>query len=750
MKGAPLSTPDADATRKAPDQIQRPLQVAIIGCGPGGMFVCHAVETHRQRLLEELDQLFHSQQGRQQQNEDQVASLQSQLEQLPVLKCFEKDNAPGGVWRSSSSSASSSDACMYEALWCNGPKELMEFFDYTFQDHFGGALDGSTCNNNGGNQEVKLPVYLPRQAVLDYLLKRVTRHCPDFFDKYATFDTQVDQVTFDAVQDKFTVHSTHVPSQVSSSHSYDKVIWAAGENGMPKIPDPIQHAFDSAHQRWSTTSATAASSRIPSFLHAAAVQHGLDRDIRNRNLLLIGGSFSAEDLAFMGIKWGAKHITILARRQGIDVPICWTENWPDHKVTVITGYEIETVEIFAAVPQQEPDTTNNSSDGCQKDASYRITLKKNVNEIDLPVVEEQKQGIANENDVQTPTEPGRDSSPASATKPIRIHTQVIPSVHVVICCTGYKENITMLDKSCYNMTSLDYNNWVNDKNVWHVPVDWTMPDNPLSPVLGQYYRPAALGQCSSEEKKGEEEDVHIPPCRDLPYRGCGFDRFSHRDLVFLHNPHLMFLNVNHFDANLLAIDVLACLAARLLTGLQSLPTRQQMEEENRQQALHELSLPLARYQIDTNYHDVVQKWLACCARKVVTIDDNGQIDSISHEYPSEWEDAEYERYEYELIVLGRIMQEAAYPLQFLSSAIGSSSIAEWELNDQGEQFMKINWGARNEDTCPIRGTTFRDVTQAQCDEDGIASFYTGTKPVPLKGRWLDMDDHMENIRHLVL
>ena len=42
---------------------------------------------------------------------------------------------------------------MYQGLWSNGPKECLEFPDYTFDEHFGKAI----------------PSYPPREAIYDYL-----------------------------------------------------------------------------------------------------------------------------------------------------------------------------------------------------------------------------------------------------------------------------------------------------------------------------------------------------------------------------------------------------------------------------------------------------------------------------------------------------------------------------------------------------------------------------------------------------
>ena len=67
---------------------------------------------------------------------------------------------------------------MYEALWTNGPKETFEYSDYTFEDHF----------------KHELPVYMPRQYLLDYILERVTRKNPNIFLDNVKFNTQVNYI----------------------------------------------------------------------------------------------------------------------------------------------------------------------------------------------------------------------------------------------------------------------------------------------------------------------------------------------------------------------------------------------------------------------------------------------------------------------------------------------------------------------------------------------------------------------------
>ena len=85
----------------------KPSSVALIGCGPSGMFFLHALATRRAKLEREG-------------NAEAVAAL-------PVVTCFERASGPGGVWRADRFKAETGDAAstnMYEALWTNGPKEM--------------------------------------------------------------------------------------------------------------------------------------------------------------------------------------------------------------------------------------------------------------------------------------------------------------------------------------------------------------------------------------------------------------------------------------------------------------------------------------------------------------------------------------------------------------------------------------------------------------------------------------------------
>lgn len=678
-------------------------KVAVIGCGPGGMFVCHALETERLRLQGRLKAATTA---------EARTALQEKLDLLPSIVCLEQANSPGGVWRSTKSNSSAgtkADSSMYEALWCNGPKEVMEFPDYTFLDHFG--------------KDSKLPLYLPRQAVLEYILARVTRNCPNFFDQYARFQTRVEKVTYDAATSQFIVVTRHWPTQTPTTELYDKVIWSAGQNGSGKIPGPILHPFQDAQTKFNQQQQQQSPALAPPpFLHASSMEQKVAQQIEGRHLLLIGGSYSAEDLAFMGIKWGAQHVTILTRRHGIDVPVCWTSNWPEDKVTVLAGYVVDQVQV--AVEKGE--------------TTYSVSLKKYAYEGSYEEVDE----TTKENQ-EIPVSPMSVVDAADSGK-----KKCIENVDVVVCCTGYKEHLEMLDKSCYNMSEEAYKQYWNGKDIMDLPVDWTMAKNQLTGLVEKYYVEEDSDnedEANKENQPKEEKQVqkatnttsHIPPKRDNIYPGCYVNPYSYREFIFVHNPNLMWLAANNFDAPLLALDVQANYAIKLLTGQRKMPTLEKMKAENQQQALMEMEMPMVRYWMDTHYYNAIQKWLEATTRKVHYLDDQGNC-CTRYEYPKEWNEAYRQTSQWELFLLARLMEESDYPLQ-----LGNLH----QLNENGEQFMAINWGCRNYATCSKTGTTFRDVSADQCNS--IQSILTGAKPAPLNGRWLDMDDFAANPADMV-
>ena len=86
-------------------------RVCIVGCGPSGISVLH-------RLGQLPD------------------------EEIPDIICYEKQPDWGVAWNTTWRTGTDEygeqlHSSMYYDLWCNGPKEVFEYPDYTFETHFG-------------------------------------------------------------------------------------------------------------------------------------------------------------------------------------------------------------------------------------------------------------------------------------------------------------------------------------------------------------------------------------------------------------------------------------------------------------------------------------------------------------------------------------------------------------------------------------------------------------------------------------
>ena len=87
-------------------------KVAIIGAGPCGLSALRSFEL-----------------------------AEKKGEKIPEIVCFEKQEDWGGLWNYSWRTGSDQYGdpvpnSMYRYLWSNGPKECLEFADYSFDEHF--------------------------------------------------------------------------------------------------------------------------------------------------------------------------------------------------------------------------------------------------------------------------------------------------------------------------------------------------------------------------------------------------------------------------------------------------------------------------------------------------------------------------------------------------------------------------------------------------------------------------------------
>lgn len=253
-----------------------PLNVAVIGGGPSGLFFCHAME-----------------------------HMMKQTGRNIVVTCFEKSSQPGGIWRAAehSNTNNAETTQMYDKLWTNGASHNTEFFDYTYDEHFGRPVT----------------VYMKRHDLLGYILGRVHKNCPDFLEKYVQFQTLVENVVYNDTNQKFDLTIKHMDgSDTTEVRQFDKCIWACGENGKRNIPDNLVTMFRDGGFK----------GRI---IHSADASR-LEEDVKDKRILLVGGGLSAEDIALQAIKLKAKKIYVSTR---VYAEICWTKNWPMKKVKVL-------------------------------------------------------------------------------------------------------------------------------------------------------------------------------------------------------------------------------------------------------------------------------------------------------------------------------------------------------------------------------------------------------------------------------
>ncbi len=208
---------------------------------------------------------------------------------IPDIVCFEKQADWGGQWNLTwrtglDEHGEPVHSSMYRNLWSNGPKEALEFAEYTFDDHFGRPISS----------------YPPREVLWDYINGRAEN---SGVKPYVRFSTVVRWVEFDEQTQQFTVTVEDLRSRETTSETFDHVIVGSGHFSTPHVPyftgietfpGRLSHAHD---------------------FRGAEGLAGLD-------VLLIGASYSAEDIGVQAFKMGARSVTFSYRTapMGFDWP----------------------------------------------------------------------------------------------------------------------------------------------------------------------------------------------------------------------------------------------------------------------------------------------------------------------------------------------------------------------------------------------------------------------------------------------
>ena len=168
-------------------------RVAVIGAGPSGLAALRAFQSAKKKGAK-----------------------------IPEVVCFEKQDDWGGLWkytwRTGLDEYGEPVHCsMYRYLWSNGPKECLEFADYSFEEHFGKPIAS----------------YPPRAVLWDYIVGRVKKAG---VRKWIQFNTPVRMVNWNKKKKKFEVTVHNRPKDKMWTEDFDHVICASGHFSTPHTP----------------------------------------------------------------------------------------------------------------------------------------------------------------------------------------------------------------------------------------------------------------------------------------------------------------------------------------------------------------------------------------------------------------------------------------------------------------------------------------------------------------------------------
>ncbi|MDN6280707.1 MAG: NAD(P)/FAD-dependent oxidoreductase [Psychroflexus sp.] len=248
-------------------------RVGIIGAGPSGLAQLRAFEALKNKGID-----------------------------TPEIVCFEKQSNWGGMWNYSWRTGVGKfgepvHGSMYKYLWSNGPKECLEFSDYSFDEHF------------------KKPIssYPPRPVLFDYIQGRIEKSNAR---EYIRFNTTARWVDFDNTTEKFRLILDDLKNDETYTEEFDYLIVASGHFSTPNMPH-----FDGIED-------------FPGHIMHAHDFRGADQ-FKNQKLLLIGSSYSAEDIGVQCYKHGAESVTLSYRSNPIGV------EWPEgiKEVPLVTHFD---------------------------------------------------------------------------------------------------------------------------------------------------------------------------------------------------------------------------------------------------------------------------------------------------------------------------------------------------------------------------------------------------------------------------
>ena len=240
-------------------------RVAVIGAGPSGLAQLRAFQSAKAKGAD-----------------------------IPEIVCFEKQDEWGGLWNYTWRTGLDKFGepvhhSMYRYLWSNGPKEGLEFADYSFEEHFGKQIAS----------------YPPRAVLWDYIQGRVKKAG---VRDWIRFDTPVRWVEYDEGTGKFTVTAHDHKTDHTYKEEFDNVIVASGHFSTPNVPQ--YPGFETFNGR---------------ILHAHDFRDA--REFAGKDILIVGSSYSAEDIGSQCWKYGARSIVSCYRHAPMG--FAWPDNWSE-------------------------------------------------------------------------------------------------------------------------------------------------------------------------------------------------------------------------------------------------------------------------------------------------------------------------------------------------------------------------------------------------------------------------------------
>jgi len=240
-------------------------RVAVIGAGPSGLAQLRAFQSAKSKGVD-----------------------------IPEIVCFEKQRNWGGLWNYSWRTGLDGFGepvhwGMYRYLWSNGPKEGLEFADYSFDEHFGKLIAS----------------YPPRAVLFDYIEGRVKKAG---VRDWIRFNSTVRRVSSDDTNGKFTVLVHNNEEDRDYSEEFDYVVVASGHFSTPNVPE--FEGFNAFNGR---------------ILHAHDFRDALE--FKNQDILIIGTSYSAEDIGSQCWKYGCRSVTVSHRTAPMGYK--WPDNWKE-------------------------------------------------------------------------------------------------------------------------------------------------------------------------------------------------------------------------------------------------------------------------------------------------------------------------------------------------------------------------------------------------------------------------------------